>query len=317
MLRRNYEDVDRYQEEARQYFDENELDYWQSMLMGARVLRMLDGGHWRDALKMAQAVLDSPDPAWRSRLIALVVLARVKARTGQLDAALYLDQATQVASEDPAVAAMIWPSRVEAAWLRGDSELALREVTDANTGRLRRTGDAWFDAEMSFWLYLAGGVVDAHAIDIEPYRLAIIGDWHAAACWWDERGCPYEMAVVLATANQPEAVRRAIRVLDQLGAVTPAAYARRRLRALGIDSVPRGPRRSTSGNAAGLTVRELDVLQLVAAGLSNAEVAARLFLSAKTVERHMASIFAKLQVTSRREAVQVATRIGAMTGAQN
>ena len=53
------------------------------------------------------------------------------------------------------------------------------------------------------------------------------------------------------------------------------------------------------GYPAGLTAREVEVLGLVAAGLSNAEVAARLYLSPRTVEQHVRSIFNKLGVSSR------------------
>ena len=50
---------------------------------------------------------------------------------------------------------------------------------------------------------------------------------------------------------------------------------------------------------AGLTVREVEVLRLIAAGMSNNEIAGQLFLSAKTVSRHLSNIFTKIGVTSR------------------
>ena len=55
------------------------------------------------------------------------------------------------------------------------------------------------------------------------------------------------------------------------------------------------------------------MLELVATGLTNAEIASRLFLSEKTVERHMAGIFGKLNVGSRAEAVRAAARAGALS----
>ena len=51
----------------------------------------------------------------------------------------------------------------------------------------------------------------------------------------------------------------------------------------------------------GLTRRELDVLRLAAAGHSNREIAAALFISVSTVKRHLANIFAKLNVSTRAE----------------
>jgi DNA-binding NarL/FixJ family response regulator len=61
---------------------------------------------------------------------------------------------------------------------------------------------------------------------------------------------------------------------------------------------------------AGLTVREVEVLRLVAAGLSNAVIAERLFLSPSTVKVHVANIFAKLGVTNRAAATRYAVDHG-------
>jgi DNA-binding NarL/FixJ family response regulator len=60
----------------------------------------------------------------------------------------------------------------------------------------------------------------------------------------------------------------------------------------------------------GLTVRELEVLQLVAAGRSNREIAAELFISAKTASVHVSNILGKLGVASRGEAAATAYREG-------
>ena len=59
-----------------------------------------------------------------------------------------------------------------------------------------------------------------------------------------------------------------------------------------------------------LTPRELDVLKAVAEGMSNAEVAARLFLSEATVKTHVGRILSKLGVSGRVEAAAVAIRLG-------
>jgi DNA-binding NarL/FixJ family response regulator len=80
-----------------------------------------------------------------------------------------------------------------------------------------------------------------------------------------------------------------------------------------VTSVPRGPNTATIANPAGLTERELDVLRLVAGDLSNADIATRLFLSEKTVERHLSSIFTKLNVGKRADAVREARRRGALS----
>jgi DNA-binding NarL/FixJ family response regulator len=61
---------------------------------------------------------------------------------------------------------------------------------------------------------------------------------------------------------------------------------------------------------AGLSMREVEVLRLVAAGLSNAEIAARLFLSTNTVRVHIANIFAKIGVHDRAAATAFARQHG-------
>jgi DNA-binding CsgD family transcriptional regulator len=67
---------------------------------------------------------------------------------------------------------------------------------------------------------------------------------------------------------------------------------------------------ATTANPAGLTGRQVEVLGLLAEGLTDAEIAARLSLSAKTVGHHVSALLAKLGVGSRRQAVTVARRLG-------
>jgi DNA-binding CsgD family transcriptional regulator len=74
--------------------------------------------------------------------------------------------------------------------------------------------------------------------------------------------------------------------------------------------VPRGPRPATAANPAGLTSRQAEVLRLMAAGLSNAEIAARLVLSGRTVDNHVSAILRKLGVRTRGEASARAAGLG-------
>ena len=74
--------------------------------------------------------------------------------------------------------------------------------------------------------------------------------------------------------------------------------------------MPRGPRATSRANPAGLTEREMEVLHALAEGLSNAEIAARLVLSEKTVGHHVSAVLRKLQEPSRWRAVATARRMG-------
>jgi DNA-binding CsgD family transcriptional regulator len=170
-------------------------------------------------------------------------------------------------------------------------------------------GHPWFAGELACWLWRAGALPEIPAVAAEPYRLLLAGDWRAAAGAWQALGCPYEQAQSLALGDE-EACVQALGLLDGLGARQAAQRLRRELRRRGNLRVPRGPNRSTAANPAGLTGRQVEVLGLLAEGLSNAEIAARLSLSAKTVGHHVSAVLAKLGVGSRRQAAAAARRLG-------
>ena len=88
-----------------------------------------------------------------------------------------------------------------------------------------------------------------------------------------------------------------------------ARRVRRQLRERGARSIPRGPRSPTRRNPAGLTERQVEVLRLVADGLTNAQIADRLVLSVRTVDTHVAAIFSKLDVQSRQDAAKRASEV--------
>jgi DNA-binding NarL/FixJ family response regulator len=107
-------------------------------------------------------------------------------------------------------------------------------------------------------------------------------------------------------ASSPEiavdTARQARNELEALGDSREADIAAALLRALGAKGRA-GPR------AAGLlTQREIEVLRLLGEGLTNSEIAARLFISPKTAEHHVSRIFAKLGMTKRSEAAAYAVR---------
>ncbi|WP_302893399.1 helix-turn-helix transcriptional regulator [Actinomadura luzonensis] len=74
-----------------------------------------------------------------------------------------------------------------------------------------------------------------------------------------------------------------------------------------------GPAGSGSGGEGMLTAREVEVLRLVAEGLTNREIAERLFIAQKTVSVHVSNILAKLEVSTRTQAAAAARRQGLLT----
>ena len=102
-------------------------------------------------------------------------------------------------------------------------------------------------------------------------------------------------------------------MLHDLDAQPAAAVVARRLRTLGEQGLPRGPRSATAANPAGLTSREAEVLRLLVTGLTNPEIAARLVLSGRTVDNHVSAILQKLGVRNRAEALTAAIRLKLVT----
>jgi DNA-binding CsgD family transcriptional regulator len=114
------------------------------------------------------------------------------------------------------------------------------------------------------------------------------------------------LARALGEASRESAIAEAqlaLATFESLGAARDADGAAAFLRSLGVKAARGGPR--SSGR---LTRRELEVLVLLGEGLSNSELAERLCLTRKTVENHVASIFAKLELSSRAEAAVYAVR---------
>jgi DNA-binding NarL/FixJ family response regulator len=98
--------------------------------------------------------------------------------------------------------------------------------------------------------------------------------------------------------------RLALGTFEELGAVRDADRAADLLRGLGATG------RTRSRRHGALTGRETEVLALVAAGCSNAEIGERLYISRRTAEHHVASILYKLGLRSRAEAAAYAVRAG-------
>jgi DNA-binding NarL/FixJ family response regulator len=117
---------------------------------------------------------------------------------------------------------------------------------------------------------------------------------------------------MLSLLDDEESLVEAIEIARELGAEPLTRRVAGRMRALGI-SVPRGPRGTTRANPAGLTARQVEVLSLLAAGLSNAEIAERLVVSPRTAEHHVAAVLTKLGAATRWEAARRGAELGLVT----
>ncbi len=170
--------------------------------------------------------------------------------------------------------------------------------------------DSWDRGAIAAWLRRTGSTRSIEGGLAEPYRLQIEGDWDKAAQLWSNLGCPYEAALALLDSTEEAALRRALDIFAELGAPAAARIARQKMRALGLRSTHSGPRSATREHPLGLTKREREVLDLICGGHSNAEIAARLFISTRTVDHHVSAVLAKLGAPTRTVAAAEAARLG-------
>ena len=303
------DDAERYLAEAMQLAERTDhlayLSYFYVTLGRLKLAR----GEWEAALR---AVARVNREVTHHHCPALIVQGRVKVRRGEPGGDRLLRDAWRLAQElgelqrtGPAAAA-----RAEAAWLAGGHAAVAELVRPVY--EQARGGDFALEAELGYWLARVGQPI-APSESTHPYALQAAGRWREAAAAWRAAGCRYEWAAALAESPDPADRLAALSELTALGAAPLARLVRSALRRQGVTQLPRGPVGVTRANPAGLTGRQLEVLRLVADGLTNPEIADRLTVSIRTVDSHVAAVLAKLGVATRREAAGRAAELGILS----
>jgi DNA-binding CsgD family transcriptional regulator/tetratricopeptide (TPR) repeat protein len=303
---RRYAQAEAFEREGIEYCLERGLDAWRFEVMAHQARARLDQGAWDDAIQTSSMILRTTHTNAVGRVIALTHLAIVRARRGDPDHQAPLEEARASAAPTGELQHLVpvAAAAVEISWLAGGPDAAAfaAKATDEALDLAIRYRAAWSIGELAAWRHRAGVIEPAPAGAAGPYALELAGDAEGAAQAWLDIDCGYEAAVVLCCSGDAEALRRALAEFQRLGARPAAAIAARRLRELGARDLPRGPRESTRANPSQLTPRELEVLELVTQGLSDADIAARLFLSRRTVHHHVSAVLHKLGVTTRAQA---------------
>jgi len=292
------------------YCESRDLDAWTWYMAAHEALVLGETGEGDRAVEEAARLVRWPGLAPISRIPALLVLGVVAMRRGEAGAGDALDEALALALPTrslPRVGPVV-AARMEAASLRGDHAESLAQLRHLDGLDAHGHYGDWIRAEIAWQRRQAGEIDGIPERCPAPYAFALAGNWKAAAGAWQELGCPFEAARALAEGDR-EACVQALAGYEALGAIGTAAALRDRLRREGVKGIPRGQRNSTQANPHNLTEREFEVLQLLCAGLRNAEMAARLHRSVRTVDHHVAAVLAKLGARSRSEAVALAASL--------
>ncbi|HSJ84731.1 MAG TPA: AAA family ATPase [Acidimicrobiia bacterium] len=260
-------------------------------------------GRWDEATGVAELVLgDRFGRAAIAPVTALGALGRVRVRRGDPGARQALEEALRIG--EGCEMQHLWSpycGLAELAWLEGRVD-EIPEILDWVWVQALVADSRWARGEVGFWMWRAGAIDGPPDLAAEPFAFHMDGKWREAADTWHEIGCPYEEGLALAEGDE-EAMLRAITIFDSLGARPAAGMIRIRLRRMGVEHIPQGPRLETRSNPAGLTNRQVEVLGLMVEGLSNGEIADRLYISKKTTEHHVSAVMAKLGTPTRAKAI--------------
>jgi DNA-binding CsgD family transcriptional regulator/tetratricopeptide (TPR) repeat protein len=301
-----------YIEQGEHFGRDRDFRVYGYMFAARRCRLALMRGQWAEAEAGLRELLDGQDDPGMIGRETVPVLARVLVRQGSSDAAEWLARAARHAGRADVLEWLVPTglAHIEHAWLTGDRGQA-GHYPELLLARTDRPGMLVQRGELLVYLHRLGYPAGPFPGCREPYASALRGDWRSAAEAWLSEGDPYESALELAESGQVEPTLKALTILDGLGAKPAVAIVRRRLRRLGVARLPRRPQPGTLANPAGLTDRQLEILRLVATGLSNAEIAHRLVVSPRTVDHHVSAILQKLGVRTRREATAWAAELEA------
>src|SRR5258705_3301346 len=293
------------------YCEENNLNLWRIYMLTIKARLKLETGNWNEAYLVAENIIKNENPAKMIKIFALTVLATIKMRRADHEDILsLLEEAKEKAFETMELQRIIraLAAFLEYEWITG-RQFIEKETLDNAVKMIEQMGNIYDNSELAFWLLKARDQHLPLKEIYEGYQTGSLAMALKAAAFWEKAGCPYQQALALFEGTDDDK-RKAITIVHELGATAVYEKMKMEMRASGIKSIPRGIRKTTQANPALLTGRELDVLQLLNENMQNKEIAARLFISPKTVDHHISAILFKLDVTSRLKAVKEASKLG-------
>jgi DNA-binding CsgD family transcriptional regulator/tetratricopeptide (TPR) repeat protein len=301
---------------AAEYFEElvdfttsRELEAWYIAAVSALSSIHLATGRWEEVDQALSLVLGQRT-CISTEVESLIVAATLALRRGDPDSGEMIERILDriEGSRDHEIAVGGAALAMEGAWVGVvDPQIAGGRYT-AMLGSPGLADDNWGREMLAFW---------ARRLDLEPPQGEIPEpaglEWEGrisdAADEWERLGYVVEAAITRSLVPSTD-LTSVFSTLSELGADGSARGLRRELQRRGVKGIPRGTRDSTRENPARLTARQAEVLELMTRGLSNAAIADKLYITEKTAGHHVSAILAKMNATSRLEAVAMANSNG-------
>lgn len=296
-----------------EYDTRYDLESWTYYLVGIQAQLRLEQGRLRDAETISEGVLGIKRLTLLMQLPALSVLAKAQLRLGHPEhknnLAKFLKNSFATDEVQYTIPARL--SAVESSWFDNNADAAyeqLSHLTDLDESLL----DPWRAGEIAAWVQRFGfdlALKSAPPLAL-PYQLEIDQQHEAAGKEWLSLGIPYNAAVCLLHIDEsqlPNELLGIYKLLDSIEAKGLFNKVRSKAKDLGVlDQLPgvrRGPYKASRQHPLGLTGKEQEVLTHMLEGASNKDIAVSLSRSQRTIENHVSSILAKLNVNNRLDAV--------------
>lgn len=293
----------RYTDLAIAYAREYEVDGLLAYCVTMSAWLHLRAGNWEEAERIAKGEVDKGTTV--SQLLANTVLAELAVRRGDADAPQQLADLGEQADRTGELQRIVPVLQLQTEWaltmgasVPWDRFARAKETLEAIVGSA-----GWSGAGLAAWAAVAGIDLEVDERMPDPYLAMTRREWAVAADAFGAVGWTYDRALMLSLLDDEQSLVEAIDIARRLGARPLEGRLSGRMRELGM-TVPRKPRQTTLANPAGLTSRQLEVLELLSQGLTNADIAERLFVSLRTAEHHVEAILTKLGVSDRRQAAR-------------
>ena len=302
LQQRNLHKAEKYFSKGLEYGNEKDIYVFSLCMAGHYAKTKLHLGFWDESVELANYVLNLKSVPPGNTVMPLNVIAIIRARRNDPGALKLINECMEMAINMGEIEKIVSISsaKAEYLWLQNKLSDFANELFLIYL-KILKTNNAWAIGEIAYWLWKSGNLKQIPEKIAQPYLIQIKGDWKSAAKIWHELNSPYEEALALSEGDQ-EAKKHALEILDRLGASATSQKIKKSMREIGIKNIPKGPRKTTKENPAGLTTRQFEVLKLISHGLSNNEIGEKLFISPKTVDHHISAIFSKMNIHSRTEA---------------